>query len=105
MVEYKQYQEAADYLRPLIPQETKVAITLGSGLGQLADKIEEPRVIPYTDIPNFPKSTALGHKGNLIVGKLEGSPVIAMQGQMCIRDRQSPRPWQKSLAWVERHAN
>lgn len=81
MVEYKQYQEAADYLRPLIPQDTKVAITLGSGLGQLADKIEEARVIPYTDIPNFPKSTALGHKGNLIVGKLDGSPVIAMQGR------------------------
>lgn len=81
MMEYKQYAEAAEYLRPLIPEETKVAITLGSGLGQLADKIENARIIPYTDIPNFPKSTAIGHKGNLIVGTLDGSPVVAMQGR------------------------
>lgn len=81
MITYKEYQEAADYLRPLVPSETKVAITLGSGLGKLAEKIENARVIPYTDIPHFPKSTAMGHKGNLIVGTLDGAPVIAMQGR------------------------
>lgn len=81
MMTYQQYQEAAEYLRPLIPEGTKVAITLGSGLGQLADKISNARVIPYADIPNFPRSTAIGHKGNLIVGDLEGSPVVAMQGR------------------------
>ena len=75
------YQAAADYLRPLVPEGTKVAITLGSGLGKLADRIENAKVIPYKDIPNFPVSTAVGHKGNLIIGTLDGAPVIAMQGR------------------------
>lgn len=77
----KDYQEAAKYLRPLVPTETKIAITLGSGLGALADKIKATRIIPYTDIPHFPKSTAIGHKGNLIAGTLDGIPVLAMQGR------------------------
>ncbi|MDO5036634.1 MAG: purine nucleoside phosphorylase I, inosine and guanosine-specific [Porphyromonas sp.] len=81
MITYNDYKEAADYLRPLVPENTKVAITLGSGLGALADKIEDATVIPYGDIPNFPKSTAIGHKGNLIVGKLDGTLVVAMQGR------------------------
>ena len=77
----KDYQEAAKYLRPLVPTETKIAITLGSGLGALADKIKATKIIPYTDIPHFPKSTAIGHKGNLIAGTLDGIPVLAMQGR------------------------
>ena len=81
MLEYKVYQEAAEYLRPYIPTETKVAITLGSGLGELANEIVASHTIPYTDIPHFPKSTAIGHKGNLIVGELDGAPVVAMQGR------------------------
>ena len=75
------YQAAADYLRPFVPEGTKVAITLGSGLGKLADRIENAKVIPYKDIPNFPVSTAVGHKGNLIIGTLDGAPVIAMQSR------------------------
>jgi purine-nucleoside phosphorylase len=58
-----------------------VGIVLGSGLGKLADKIENPVVIPYKEIPNFSASTAVGHKGNLIAGILGGRPVIAMQGR------------------------
>ena len=81
MMKYSEYKAAADYLRPYVPQETKCAITLGSGLGALADKIDAKHVIPYGDIPNFPESTAIGHKGNLIIGTLDGSPVIAMQGR------------------------
>lgn len=77
----KDYQEAAQYLRSLVPTETKIAITLGSGLGSLADKIKATKIIPYTDIPHFPKSTAIGHKGNLIAGTLDGVPVLAMQGR------------------------
>lgn len=70
MFTYEDYKKAADYLRPLVPTATKSAITLGSGLGALADKIENPTVILYASIPNFPVSTAIGHKGNLIVGTL-----------------------------------
>lgn len=59
----------------------KFGIILGSGLGQLADKIDATAVLPYSDIPNFCKATALGHKGNLILGTLSGKPVVAMQGR------------------------
>lgn len=56
-------------------------IVLGSGLGKLADKIEDPVMIPYKEIPGFPVSTAVGHKGNFIAGTLGGKFVIAMQGR------------------------
>lgn len=56
-------------------------IVLGSGLGNLAEEIEQKRIVPYSEIPNFCKSTAVGHKGNLIAGYLGGKPVIAMQGR------------------------
>ena len=76
------YQVAADYIR----QQTGgyapvVGIVLGSGLGRLADRIEQPVVIPYRDIPGFPMSTAVGHKGNFIIGRLGGKTVMAMQGR------------------------
>lgn len=76
------YQIAADYIREQIGGLTPtVGIVLGSGLGRLADKIEDPVVIPYKDIPGFPVSTAVGHKGNFILGKLGGKEVMAMQGR------------------------
>ena len=59
-----------------------VGIVLGSGLGKLADQIEDPLVIPYGELPGFPVSTAIGHKGNFIVGTLGGKCVIAMQGRI-----------------------
>ena len=59
-----------------------VGIVLGSGLGRLADAIENPLTIPYSEIPGFPVSTAIGHKGNFIVGSLAGKTVIAMQGRI-----------------------
>ncbi len=58
-----------------------VGIVLGSGLGELAEKIENRVVIPYTEIPNFAQSTAVGHKGNFIAGELGGKFVVAMQGR------------------------
>ena len=76
------YQVAADYIRQQTGGYTPiVGIVLGSGLGRLADRIEQPVVIPYRDIPGFPVSTAMGHKGNFIVGRLGGKTVIAMQGR------------------------
>lgn len=76
------YQVAADYIRQQIGGYAPVAgIVLGSGLGRLADRIENPVVIPYRDIPGFPVSTAVGHKGNFIIGRLGGKTVIAMQGR------------------------
>ena len=59
-----------------------LGIVLGSGLGRLADEIQDPTVIPYKELPGFPVSTATGHKGNFIVGQLGGKTVIAMQGRI-----------------------
>ena len=56
-------------------------IVLGSGLNDLAAVIKKETVIPYKDIPNFPVPTISGHEGNLIIGKLEGVPVIGLQGR------------------------
>ncbi len=75
-------QRAALFVRKAIGQrEPEVGIILGSGLGSLADSIEQATVIPYHEIPGFPVSTAVGHKGNLIVGTLSGKCVVAMQGR------------------------
>jgi purine-nucleoside phosphorylase len=74
---------AAEYLSKRLQGRQPVAgIVLGSGLGKLADQIEDPIVIPYGGIPSFPVSTAIGHKGNFICGYLGGKCVIAMQGRI-----------------------
>ena len=76
------YHAAAQYIKEKIDgQVPYVGIILGSGLGSLADRIQNPTVIPYREIPGFPESTAIGHKGNLIFGDLAGKKVIAMQGR------------------------
>ena len=63
-------------------RKPELGIVLGSGLGRLAEAIEDPITIPYRLLPNFPISTAVGHKGNFIIGKLGGKTVIAMQGRI-----------------------
>lgn len=74
---------AAAYVKERLDGRTpRVGIVLGSGLGKLADRIADPVVIPYKDIPGFPVSTAVGHKGNFIAGTLGGKSVIAMQGRI-----------------------
>ena len=73
---------AADYIAAKLGGRKPFAgIVLGSGLGKLADKIENQTVIPYREIPGFPVSTAVGHKGNFIAGELGGKFVVAMQGR------------------------
>ncbi|MGM9736691.1 MAG: purine-nucleoside phosphorylase [Candidatus Cryptobacteroides sp.] len=74
--------KAAEYIAARLEGRIPVAgIVLGSGLGKLADNIENPVVIPYKEIPGFPVSTAVGHKGNFIAGELGGKFVLAMQGR------------------------
>lgn len=75
------YSETAAYLAACIKNIPDTAIFLGSGLGSLADEIEDARAIPYRQIPNFMASTATGHKGNLIHGRLGNKNVLAMQGR------------------------
>ncbi|MEL6110920.1 MAG: purine-nucleoside phosphorylase [Planctomycetota bacterium] len=66
---------------PLTPEQELTAIVLGSGLGPLADKIESSTAIPFEQIPGFARSTAGGHRGQLIVGELAGKTVVAMAGR------------------------
>jgi len=74
---------ASEYVEQVLEgRKPTIGIVLGSGLGRLADEIEDPVTIPYKRIPGFPVSTAIGHKGNFIVGKLGGKTVMAMQGRI-----------------------
>ena len=74
-------QEAATAVRAKSDVRPKVGIILGSGLGGLADKLENPIRFPYAALPHFPNSTAAGHAGQLILGTLGDKPVLAMQGR------------------------
>ena len=65
-------------LNGLIP---KVGIVLGSGLGPFADKIKNPVVISYADLPGFPDAGVAGHAGELVAGTVDGTPVVAMKGR------------------------
>lgn len=74
---------ANEYVQHVLDgRKPTIGIVLGSGLGRLADEIEDPLVLPYKRIPGFPVSTAIGHKGNFIIGKLGGKTVVAMQGRI-----------------------
>ena len=79
------YTETAEWLKQQIATAGKeiptVAVVLGSGLGRLAQRIANPLTIPYSQIPHFKTSTAVGHKGNLIIGTLGGKTIAAMQGR------------------------
>lgn len=74
-------QESADYIKSKLTKEPTIAVILGSGLGDLADEIQNSVKIPYTEIPHFPVSTVVGHAGQLVVGELKGKIILAMQGR------------------------
>jgi purine-nucleoside phosphorylase len=76
----KNIKEATDYLLSRV-NSPQIGLVLGSGLGDLVDKILEPVTISYRDIPNFPISTVEGHSGRLVAGLIEGKSVLAMQGR------------------------
>lgn len=69
----------------------EVALMLGSGLGHLADVVEGATIIPYQEIDGFPVSTAPGHKGQLVIGRLYGRRVVVMQGRLHLFEGWSPR--------------
>ena len=75
-------QESVNYINSKLGDlKPKTGLILGSGLGVIGDEIQNPTIIPYNDIPGFLKSTVEGHKGQLIIGNLEGKTVLAMQGR------------------------
>ena len=77
----RRVEEAAAFLKNRFAAPPEVILVLGTGLGGLADHIEEAAVIPYDEIPHFPRSTVASHAGNLIIGRLGGKRVAALQGR------------------------
>lgn len=81
MIMLEKIKQTAAYVRNRITTQPRVGIILGTGLGNLATKITDKIEIPYNEIPHFPISTVEGHSGKLIIGKLGGRDVLAMQGR------------------------
>jgi len=78
---YDRIQAAADVVRARTPLVPEVGVILGTGLGGLAERISVEREVPYGQIPGFPLSTVETHAGKLLLGRLGGRPVVAMQGR------------------------
>jgi purine-nucleoside phosphorylase len=80
--QFLQTEEAAKLIQSKIPLRPLVAVVLGSGLGTFADEIADPVRISYSEIPHFARSTAVGHAGQLVLGRIKGCPVVVMQGRV-----------------------
>jgi len=79
---FERASEAAEFLRQRSSAAPTIAIVLGSGMGALAEQLEDSLAIPYAEIPYFPRSTIEGHSGRLVIGRLRGVPIAAMQGRV-----------------------
>src|SRR5215831_19106450 len=79
---FPQAEEAAKFISTKTALRPAIAIVLGSGLGNFADEVADPVKIGFADIPHFSRSTAIGHAGQLVVGKIAGCPVVVMQGRV-----------------------
>jgi purine-nucleoside phosphorylase len=73
---------AADFIFSRTSLRPEIALVLGSGLGGFADEFSDAVKIPYAEIPHFPRSTAIGHAGNLVIGSVDSIPVAGMQGRV-----------------------
>ena len=96
------YQMSAEYLSGILNGFVpETLLILGSGLGFLADQLEDAKYIPYDDIPHFRRSTAPGHAGRLVAGILAGKKVLAMQGRLHLYEGYTPQ----EIAYPIRVAN
>jgi purine-nucleoside phosphorylase len=89
--EYARAERAAKFILSKTKLRPKIALVLGSGLGAFADELTDATRIPYEKIPNFPRSTAVGHAGVLAIGKVGGIAVAAMQGRVHLYEGYSAR--------------
>lgn len=80
--EFDRAEAAAKFIQKQTSLRPKIALVLGSGLGTFADEFSAAAKIPYAKIPHFPRSTAIGHAGNLVLGKVDGVAVAGMQGRV-----------------------
>ena len=88
---YDQVVEATNAILAHGACKPAVALVLGSGLGDLAQELEDVVAIPYTEIPHFAHSTVAGHAGRFLIGNLEGVPVVAMQGRFHLYEGYTPQ--------------
>jgi purine-nucleoside phosphorylase len=72
----------AGVIRSKIKIQPRIGLILGTGLGGIADAVQQPVIIPYTELPGWPVSTVQGHAGRLVLGKLEGQALLVMQGRI-----------------------
>ncbi len=79
--QFTQAEEAAKFVLAKTSLHPQVAVVLGSGLGTFADDMSDAVRVPYSKIPHFAKSTAIGHAGQLVIGNIGGSPAVVMQGR------------------------
>ena len=89
--EFLQANKAAKFILAKTKLRPRIALVLGSGLGAFADKFENAIKIPYAKIPHFPQSTAIGHAGQLVLGKIGGIAVAGMQGRVHLYEGYSAR--------------
>jgi|HubBroStandDraft_1064217.scaffolds.fasta_scaffold32813_2 purine-nucleoside phosphorylase len=88
---YDQVAEAAAFLKSKLGSpEPRVGVVLGSGLGAAAEVVADPIMVPYSEIPHFPRSTVEGHSGRMVAGKLGGVEVVIMQGRVHFYEGYSP---------------
>src|SRR4051794_12918862 len=80
--EFAKAEAAAKYIRSRAKAVPQIALVLGSGLGSFADELKSATRIPYADIPHFPRTTAIGHAGTLVIGETAGVPIAVMQGRV-----------------------
>lgn len=80
--EFERAEAAANFIHKQTKLRPKIALVLGSGLGAFADEFSGAKKIPYAKIPHFPRSTAIGHAGQLVLGKVDGVEVAGMQGRV-----------------------
>jgi len=80
--EFERAEAAAQFIFSKTQLRPRIALVLGSGLGAFADEFDGAARIPYAEIPHFPKSTAIGHAGKLVVGRVGDIPVAGMQGRV-----------------------
>ncbi len=80
--EFSRAEAAAEFIRSKTALRPEIALVLGSGLGDFADGMSDAVRIPYGEIPHFPRSTAIGHAGRLVMGRIAATPVAVMQGRV-----------------------
>jgi purine-nucleoside phosphorylase len=89
--EFSRAEAAAEFIRSKTALRPEIALVLGSGLGDFADSMTDAVRVPYGEIPHFPRSTAIGHAGRLVMGRIAGTPVAVMQGRVHLYEGHSIR--------------